>query len=86
MVIDSSILIAIAKKESGYEQYIRQLSESSEITMSATTLLETYIVLSYQPDEAWNEIQHLIDRSNVNIVEFSEQTMHSAIQAHIAPV
>lgn len=48
MVLDSSAIVAIFKRESGYEALERKIDEADVIWAGAPTLVETAIVLSRQ--------------------------------------
>ena len=46
MVLDTSVVVAILRRETGFEEYLRVIADADEVCISAVTLLECQVVLA----------------------------------------
>lgn len=80
MVVDSSVIVAIVKKEPEEQLFFDLLDASSMNIMSAGTLQETFIVLiRSQIDVA--QAQRVIDACEISIIPVDESLAHIAANA-----
>ena len=70
MIIDSSVIVAVLKKEDDYELWTERLFDTSpQLKMSAATYLETSIVIDAKGDaDASTNLDRFLDRLLVEIV------------------
>ncbi len=84
MVIDSSVLVAILLEESGFSLYLDRISRAAAKRLSATSLLETCIVVNREKGEAGlNQLGRLIDTLGIMIFDFTEGQARIAFAAHL---
>lgn len=68
MIVDSSALIAILKKEPDWRTYAEKLNTASHSEISAATYVEVSVVVERLKDPALNhELDDLIDRFNIRM-------------------
>jgi ribonuclease VapC len=79
VIVDSSALIAILRKEPEAEAFARLLEETDSVSISAATLLETSIVAR---PESRDRIDRLLAACQADIVPFDTQQAHVAREAH----
>ena len=86
MVIDTSAIIAIFSKESGYERLISVLAETDEtLCISAPTVLETYFVIIHRyGEEAWQDITEFLQEYEIEIVAVGAHELSYAMRAFVA--
>jgi ribonuclease VapC len=78
MVIDSSALIAILQFEAEHVPFRRAIARAATRLVSATTLLETsMVILGRQQEQGLGELDDLIASSDIRIVPFDAR--HSAL-------
>lgn len=70
IVVDSSALIAILRREPEADSFLRIISEASGCLLSTMSLLETSLVLAGRAGDAtsWAELDALIDRARIEVV------------------
>ncbi|MBK9167340.1 MAG: type II toxin-antitoxin system VapC family toxin [Bryobacterales bacterium] len=82
MVLDSSALVAILRKEPGYERLVRILDESEVVVAGAPTVLETAIVLTARLGvDARPMLFAFLRHLDVEVVPFNETHMDAAVTA-----
>lgn len=83
MIVDSSALIAILRREPEAAQFARILDETDELSCSAATYLETAIVVDSRRDPIANlTLDDLIARAGIMIEPFTEAQAQIARQAY----
>jgi ribonuclease VapC len=83
MIIDSSALIAILKRESEWETLSESLDASNSSKMSAASLLETSIVVDgWRNPVLSREWDDLVDRFSIHIEPVTESQARIARQAY----
>ena len=83
MIIDSSALVAILRREEDADLYSIALAESTENAVSAATLVETGIVLvRAQSPEFEAQLDELLADNDVERVAFTAHHANIALQAH----
>lgn len=84
MIVDSSVIVAMIRKEPGYEDYFTQIITAQSIQIPAPIFLESSIVLKNRVgDEAVNALQDLIDEFGIDIMPFTETQARLAQKAFI---
>lgn len=84
MVIETSVLIAIALKEPGYEGLVFKIAEAEERIISAANYLEASTVLAHRRGEdALLELDRLIHRMEALIVPVSAQQARIGRDAYV---
>lgn len=70
IVIDSSALIAILRREPEADSFLRIIAAENECLLSAVSLLETSMVLAGRAgtSTSWAELDVLITRANIEVV------------------
>ena len=70
IVIDSSALIAILRREPEADPFLTAIASAPTILLSAVNLLETSMVLATHTGDAanWNELDALIARAAIQII------------------
>ena len=70
IVIDSSALVAILRREAEADSYLRIVASSSGTLLSSVGFLETSMVLAGRTgrQSAWSELDALIDEAAIEIV------------------
>lgn len=70
MVIDTSALVAILRREDEADEFLRLIAETDRCLLSAVSLLETSMVLAGRTgdDTAWRDLDDLIEIAAVEIV------------------
>lgn len=73
MLLDSSVIVALLTRESGWEQIASTIENSDSIFVSSATLLETYIVLtSRSGKDATALIEVFVAQIGAEIIPFSQ--------------
>lgn len=70
MVIDTSAVVAILRKESGFEAYLSTITEAEEVYISAVNLLECYLVLAATPER----VERFFEQAGIEVKEFTRKT------------
>lgn len=74
MVIDSSAIIAILKKEAEYIPFQSAMNQADVCLLSAATLLEISIVVqSHRGEEGILELDLFIHKAGIEIIPFDEE-------------
>ena len=70
IVVDSSALVAIAKREPEADSFLRIISTAAGCLLSSVSLLETSMVLAGRIgiSAAWVELDTLIEKSGLEVV------------------
>lgn len=78
MILDTSAVVAVVLKESGYEELLIALAREAHLGIGAPTLVETGIVLSARLQrDAQGVIERLMSALSVRTVRFGE--IHSSV-------
>ena len=82
MVVDSSAVIAILRKESGWERLQETLLDAEIAVMSAAVVVETSIVIEAAAGNAGiRELDALLDAAGIEIVPFQPEHVALAREA-----
>ncbi|MEM7333402.1 MAG: type II toxin-antitoxin system VapC family toxin [Chloroflexota bacterium] len=82
MILDSSVIIAILLKESGFESVLLKIIESDEVSIGSPTLVECTIVLSARlQKDARTLIMRFLQETNISIVPFTQNHYSVAVSA-----
>ena len=80
MVIDTSAIIAVSGKESGYKNLINAMLSSQQRYISSASVLEVYLVtLGRMGAGAWPDIEHFIE-TELDTVPVSQEILTHAIE------
>ena len=83
MIVDSSALIAILRKEPDYTVFEKTLDEAESVHISAATYLEFSIVIDSRRDPTMSrEIDEFVDRFNIQIEPVTVEQARIARQAY----
>lgn len=80
MILDTSVIVAIARDESDAPTLLDVLANSSRTRMSAASVLETSLVLSGRRSDLLDEF---LTTHAIEIVPFDAEQLHLARQAHV---
>jgi ribonuclease VapC len=84
MVIDSSVLVAIALEEPGFLSYLDVISNAPNRNLSAASLLETCIVVNREKGAVGLlRLRQLLSDADIQIVDFTEAQSAAAFAAHL---
>jgi ribonuclease VapC len=85
IVIDSSALIAILRREPEADSFLRIISEADGCLMSSVSLLETSMVLAGRAGDAssWAELDALISRAGVEVAAMGSELATAARTAFL---
>jgi ribonuclease VapC len=80
IVIDTSALVAILRREDEADEFLRLIAEADRCLLSAVSLLETSMVLAGRTGDeaAWRDLNDLIEVAGIEIIP------HDAQQAQVA--
>lgn len=82
MILDSSAIVALFFKEPGYESLRHKLVDAEVLAISATTLVETAIVLSARlKTDARGSLARFIEENGVIVIPFTEGHYGIAVTA-----
>lgn len=79
MIVDSSAIVAIIKRESDHESHTAALGSAAAPAMSAGSVLECSIVMGRQRE---SEVDALIEAAGIRVVPFDGQQLAAARAAH----
>ncbi len=83
MIVDSSAIVAIVFKESGYEDLLSRMESAPMAAAGAPTLAETGIVLSARLGElAVGLLERLLDELDIQEIPFGEIHWREAVEAY----
>ena len=84
LVVDSSALVAIIRREPNYDELVDRLEEDvGSAAMAAPTLLETLIVLSSKAGALASSIEQLIPSLGIETVAFTPDLAQLAHRAFL---
>lgn len=82
MIVDSSALLAILLKETGFEKPLGKLLDARAAGIAGPTLAETGIVLSSRVGpRAWRLLTLFVGEAGLTVVPFSEEHARAAVDA-----
>jgi ribonuclease VapC len=82
MIVDTSVLLAIAFREPGCEELVDRLADADAIAAGTPTLAETGIVLTARLGQAADGmLERLIDEFGVQEIPFGEIHWREAVDA-----
>ncbi len=79
MVIDTSALVAIIRKEPDFERILRAITAAPQALLSSVAMLEASMVLT---DEL-SDLDRLIRDGNISVIEFAASTALVAREAFL---
>ena len=83
MIIDSSAILAVIGKESGYERIVHQLAASPATRIGAPTRLETAIVLTARfGPRGKTALARFLQENSIETVAFGEEHASVALDAY----
>ena len=83
MIVDSSAIVAIVFKESGYEELLTRMESAPIAAAGAPTLAETGIVLSARLGElAVGLLERLLDELEIQEIPFGELHWRESVEAY----
>ena len=83
MIVDSSAVIAILRRESEADTFIRAIGEAGTPSMSAATFFEASIVIDSRRDPAASrELDAFLKDANIKIVSLDERQARIAREAY----
>lgn len=84
MIVETSVLVAIVKRETGYENYISAIAASEDAPlMSAANLLEAAIIVDRLGDrDASRAFSAITDELEIEIAPFTEEQARIARTAY----
>lgn len=85
IVIDSSALIAILRREPEADDFLRVIAEAEGCLLSSVSLLETSLVLAGRTGDArsWTELDELIARAGIKVVAQDKELAERARMAFL---
>ena len=83
MTIDARALVAIIRKEPGFEAVVEQLADDENPRVPATALAEAAMLLTARGDDlATITIQIVVDRLHLTVVPFTEGCWRDAVREY----
>ena len=85
IVVDSSALIAVLRRETGADRYLLILAQAAGALLSSVSLLETSMVLAGRQGgrSSWHELDELIARAGMEIVPQNAELAEAARNAFL---
>lgn len=85
IVIDSSALIAILRREPEADDFLQMIVNAEECLISSVSLLETSMVLAGHGGDGtcWTEFDALIDRAGIQVVAHDAELARAARAAFL---
>ena len=85
IVVDSSALIAILRREPEADDFLRVIAEAEGCLLSSVSLLETSLVLAGRTGDAtsWTELDALIARAGMEVVAQDAELAEAARMAFL---
>jgi ribonuclease VapC len=80
MVIETSAVVAIYKREPDSEQFLQAIIEADALVIPASCLLESVMVLSAFPS-ASNDIENLLEQHEISIAAIDGAVARHAVSA-----
>ena len=83
MIVDSSALLAVVFRESGWQSLLQRMQEAPAVAAGAPTLAETGIVLQARLGSAADGVlERLLDELSIEEVSFGEIHWREAVDAY----
>jgi ribonuclease VapC len=83
VILDSSAVIAILLRESGYERLVDAIDEAPSVAIGAPTLAETGLVLAAKLDiDSRSVLARFLEESGAEVVAFGPEHAREAIGAY----
>ena len=70
MVVDTSAVVAILRRELGFEEHLKAVTGAGEVYISSVNLLECQMVLSAMP----GRVERLIMDGGIAVKDFTQRT------------
>ena len=84
MIVDSSALVSVVLKESGYEALVEKLKGAEILYVATPTAVESAIVLSSRLRfDARSLLAGLLHRMSARIVDFNQEHYEAAVSAYL---
>lgn len=84
MILDTSAIVAIYLKESGYEEIVEKLSNATQIGIGTPTLVESGIVLSAKLGiDGRSLLSRFVETIDIEIVPFTDVHYTVAVGAYL---
>jgi ribonuclease VapC len=85
IVVDSSALVAILRREPEADPFLRIIAESRTCLVSSVSLLETSMVLAGRTGdhERWSDLDALIERAGIEVVPQDADQVAQAREAFL---
>ncbi len=82
MILDSSVIVALARREPGFEQIARKLVEADLLAIGAPTLVETGIVLEARTNiDARGFLERMLVDFEIATIHFGDAHWREAVAA-----
>jgi ribonuclease VapC len=82
MIIDSSAIIAILKKESDAEKFLREIDQAERCLLAAPTYLEVCMVwMGSVGEDGRKDVDNLVSNFDILVVPFSYKAADFAVRA-----
>lgn len=83
IVVDTSAVIAILLVEPDAERFRRIVSDSAQLAIAASTLVETHVVATSRLGASSHQVVHaMISGAGINVVSFDSTHIDLAIEAY----
>lgn len=83
MTLDARALVAIVRKEPGFERIVEALAEDENRRITATAMAEAAIILTARGDGfAEITVQLVVDKLDVNVVPFTKEHWKEAVREY----
>lgn len=85
IVVDSSVLVAILRREPEADHFLQAIAEADGCMLSSVSLLETSMVLAGRTGDAtaWAELDALVARAGMQIVAQDAELVEAARHAFL---
>ncbi|HEX3739977.1 MAG TPA: type II toxin-antitoxin system VapC family toxin [Terriglobales bacterium] len=84
MILDSSVLVSILLKESGYEALVQKVKEAAVLFVATPAVVESAIVVSSRLRcDARPLLAGLLYRMSAEIVDFNQEHYEAAVSAYL---
>ena len=85
MILDSSAVVTVLRREEGYRRYASTLEEATDPAIGAPTLLETEIVAIRRFGPTWRErVARFLDHYGIAVIPFDNSHRYAATDAFSA--
>ena len=84
MVLDTSAIVAIFLRESGYEDLEGKIARAPQVLLGAPTLVEGIMVLGLRTaQDCRSHILELLQRWDAHVIPFTDEHCHAAADAFL---